>query len=96
MDDRNAIRLLKQGDISGLEWLVDQYDAEATRIACLITGNLQQAEDVVQESFLHAYDRINTFDEERPFRPWFCVPFQIELSEKPKKTPAGFQWMEMD
>jgi len=75
MDEHRAIRQLKRGDIRGLEWLVNQYHEEAIKVACLITADLQLAEDVVQESFLDVYDAIETFDAKRPFRPWFlrCV-----------------------
>lgn len=75
MDEHRAIQRLKRGDIRGLEWLVNQFHEDATKVACLITGDLQQAEDVVQQSFLDIYDAIETFDDGRPFRPWFlrCV-----------------------
>lgn len=71
MNDLYAIKRLKQGDINGLEWLVNAYYEQAIRSAYLITGNAQTAEDVAQDAFLRAYQSINKFDDSRPFRPWF-------------------------
>lgn len=71
MDEKTAIYRLKHGDIEGLEALVAQYQEEALRVAYLITGNGQAAEDVVQDSFLNVYRSIRHFDESRSFKPWF-------------------------
>ena len=71
MDEAQAITQLKAGDISGLQMLVETYQIEAIQAACLITGDRATAEDVVQDAFLRAFDKIQGFDETRPFRPWF-------------------------
>jgi RNA polymerase sigma-70 factor (ECF subfamily) len=66
-----AVNALKQGDIRGLEALVRLYQLRAVRAAYGITGDRHAAEDVVADAFLTVYDRISTFDAERPFAPWF-------------------------
>ena len=71
MDEHNAIRLLKQGDIKGLEWLVMQYQLKAIRTAYLITHDRPMAEEIVQDAFINAFTRIHSFDDRRPFAPWF-------------------------
>jgi RNA polymerase sigma-70 factor (ECF subfamily) len=71
VDEKQAIRQLKQGDISGLEFLVACYQVKALRTAYLITRDISLAEDVVQDSFLQAYRSIRGFDSTRPFEPWF-------------------------
>ena len=71
MDEQRAIRQLKQGDIGGLEFLVSRYQVKAIRAAYLITRDPGLAEDVVQECFVQAYRSIRSFDEARPFEPWF-------------------------
>jgi len=70
MNDQQAIRRLKDGDISGLEFLIARYQAKALRAAFLITHDEPLAEDVVQETFVRIYQRINSFDESRPFEPY--------------------------
>ncbi|MGH2543725.1 MAG: RNA polymerase sigma factor [Ardenticatenaceae bacterium] len=71
MDDEKAIARLKAGDIGGLEALVRHYQIQATHTAFLITRDRALAEDVVQEAFVRVYERIDQFDDERPFGPWF-------------------------
>lgn len=71
MDEQQSIQRLKQGDISGLEFLVARYQVKAVRVAYLITRDPGLAEDIVQDSFLRAFRAIRGFDETRPFEPWF-------------------------
>lgn len=71
MSDQQALALLKQGNIEGLECLVWKYQAKAVQAALLITFQREMAEDVVQDAFLKAYRKIHQFDESRPFGPWF-------------------------
>ena len=70
MDDIQAIRRLKDGDIGGLEYLVVRYQAKAVRTAFLIVHDEQLAQDIAQDAFLCIYKRIHQFDESRPFEPY--------------------------
>lgn len=70
MDDLQAIQTLKRGDIDGLEFLVARYQAKAIRTAFLVIQDQAKAEDVVQETFLRLYQRIDRFDISRPFEPY--------------------------
>jgi RNA polymerase sigma-70 factor (ECF subfamily) len=71
MDEQRAIQRLKNGDIGGLEYLVMQHQVKAVRAAFLITRDSGLAEDVVHDAFIHVYRAIRSFDETRPFEPWF-------------------------
>jgi RNA polymerase sigma-70 factor (ECF subfamily) len=71
MDEKQAIQRLKNGDIRGLEFLVECHQVKAVRTAYLITRDLGLAEDIVQDSFIRAYRGIRGFDMTRPFEPWF-------------------------
>jgi len=70
MDDREAIRRMKNGEIGGLEVLVHRYQVMAARAAFLVTHDEALAEDVAQETFIRMYQRIHLFDETRPFKPY--------------------------
>jgi RNA polymerase sigma-70 factor (ECF subfamily) len=71
VDEQQAIQRLKNGDISGLEFLVTRHQVKAVRTAYLITRDLGLAEDIVQDAFIQAYRAIRGFDARRPFEPWF-------------------------
>jgi len=85
MNDQQAISRLKNGDIGGLEYLVSKYQEKALRTAYLITHNRQLSEDVVQETFVRMYQRIRSFDDQRPFEPYLMrsvVNTAINQAEK--------------
>jgi len=70
MDDRDAVRRMKGGDIGGLESLVARYQVKAVRAAFLITLDEPTAEDVVQDVFVRMFQRIRSFDDTRPLEPY--------------------------
>ena len=70
MDEQHAIRLLKAGDLQGLEPLVQRYYFRAVKSAYLVVHDRDEAEDIVQNAFLHAYEKIDQLAGER-FGPWF-------------------------
>lgn len=71
MDDVQAIRRLKNGDIGGLESLIACYQARAVRTAYLVTHTEPLAEEVVQDAFIRFYEHAGQFDERRAFEPYF-------------------------
>ncbi|CAG0978391.1 ECF RNA polymerase sigma factor SigW [Anaerolineales bacterium] len=70
MDDAQAIRRLKGGDLGGLAILMERYQVRAARAAFLITHDQSVAQDVVQETLIRICQRIHQFDESRPFEPY--------------------------
>lgn len=70
-DDTDAIRRCQQGDIAGLSSLVARYQTPSVRLAYLLTGEADLANDIVQDSFLLAYRGIKRFRLGEPFAPWF-------------------------
>ncbi|HLO27533.1 MAG TPA: sigma-70 family RNA polymerase sigma factor [Anaerolineales bacterium] len=71
LEEKLAIARLKQGDLDGMEALVRRYQVQAVSAAYLVVRDPKLAEDIVQEAFLHAAEKIDQFDESRPFGPWF-------------------------
>jgi RNA polymerase sigma-70 factor (ECF subfamily) len=78
MDDQTAITRIKRGDLSGLETLVERYQARAVQAAYLIVFDPVLAEDIAQAAFIKTAERIHQFDQSRPFEPWF---FRIVANE---------------
>ncbi len=70
MRDQDAIRRLKNGDISGLDILIANHQIKALRTACLIVQDVHLAEDIVQDTFLRIYQNIQRFDNNLPFEPY--------------------------
>ena len=70
MSEDELIERARQGDGAAWEALVREHQEAAYRLAYLMLGDAQQAEDVTQEAFIRAYRGIEGFDATRPFRPW--------------------------
>lgn len=47
-----------------------QHQEGVFRLAYLLLGNAQEAEDITQETFIAAFRALHRFDMERPLRPW--------------------------
>jgi len=89
MDDGTAISRLKQGDLLGLETLVSRYQVKAVHAAYMVLHDRSLAEDVVQAAFVKVAERIEQFDEERPFAPWFSrivVNDALKLAKKRERN----------
>jgi RNA polymerase sigma-70 factor, ECF subfamily len=69
-DEMALVRAAKQGDVSAFEQLVKRYDRNIFRIAQHITQNREDAEDVVQDAFLKAYENLEQFQGNSKFYTW--------------------------
>jgi RNA polymerase sigma-70 factor (ECF subfamily) len=73
MDATEAAAVLaraRQGDSEAFRALVETHSRSVFRLAFRMTGNEQDAEDVVQESFLRAYRQLARFESRANFGTW--------------------------
>jgi RNA polymerase sigma-70 factor (ECF subfamily) len=75
--EAEVLRRVRDGDTAAFDWLVTRYMPRAYALAYRILGHREDAEDLVQDAFLAALERIESFDLSRPFAPWF---FRIVLN----------------
>jgi len=68
--DRAFVARARSGDADAFRVLVERHGRALFRLAFRMTGNEQDAEDVVQESFLRAYRQLAKFDERASFGTW--------------------------
>lgn len=65
-----ALSRARQGDADAFRALVDRHSRRVFQLAFRMTGNQQDAEDVVQESFLRAYRQLGRFEARANFGTW--------------------------
>src|SRR5436305_9829634 len=73
MDASEAAAVLaraRQGDSDAFRALVERHSRSVFRLAFRMTGNEQDAEDVVQEAFLRAYKQLGRFESRANFGTW--------------------------
>lgn len=61
---------------------ISQLRPTLHRYCARMTGSVSDGEDVVQEALFHAYRKLDTFDDDRPLKPWLfriahnrCIDF---------------------
>ena len=67
---QEIIEAVLAGDLDQYRKLVREFEADVYRLAAPILGSRSSAEDLAQEVFIVAYDRLDSFDCSQPFRPW--------------------------
>ena len=68
--DGATVALAQTGDSDAFQALVERHSRAVFKLAYHMTGNEQDAEDVVQETFLRAYRRLNQFENRAHFGTW--------------------------
>src|SRR5436853_3405694 len=69
-EELQLVQAAKCGEVSAFEDLVKRYDRNVFRIAQHITQNREDAEDVVQDAFLKAYQNLGQFQGQSKFYTW--------------------------
>ncbi len=70
VSDAAAVALARAGDGDAFRVLVDRHGRKLFRLAFRLAGNEEDAEDIVQETFLRAYRNLDKFDERALFTSW--------------------------
>ncbi|GIV96005.1 MAG: ECF RNA polymerase sigma factor SigW [Herpetosiphonaceae bacterium] len=60
----------RRGDEAAWETLVREHQEAVFRLAYLMLGDTDEAEDIAQETFIRAFKALDSFAANRPLRPW--------------------------
>src|SRR5512145_940471 len=98
MEESNSVGREKEllanalsGDTESFEALVNLYERRIYRIAYRIVENAQDAEDVLQETFLKAFENLGRFRGESRFFTWvvqIAVNSALQRVNRLRKRPA--------
>ncbi len=80
MEAGGAIERAQSGDSDAFRLLVEQHSRAVFRLAFRMTGNEQDAEDVVQETFLRAYRQLDKYEARAKHEPGSTVSRPITRS----------------
>lgn len=69
-DDAAAVARAKGGDHEAFRLLVERHSRSVFRLAYRMTGRVEDAEDIVQETFVRAYRRLGRFESRANFSTW--------------------------
>jgi RNA polymerase sigma-70 factor, ECF subfamily len=86
--DSVAVARAKQGDDDAYRILVDRHSRSVFRLAYRMTGNEQDSEDVVQETFLRAYKQLHRYEARSSFATWLyriAANYSLDLVRRKKR-----------
>ena len=97
--DAATVALARDGDSEAFRALVDRHSRAVYRLAYRMTGSAQDAEDVVQETFLKAYRQLGRFESRANFSTWLhriAVNCSIDLMRARPHREAGHDAADLD
>jgi RNA polymerase sigma-70 factor (ECF subfamily) len=99
MTDAAYVARARSGDTDAFRVLVEHHSRSLFRLAFRMTGNEQDAEDVVQESFLRAFRQLGKFDERASFGTWLyriAANCSLDLVRSKKRRSEQIAHIEPD
>ena len=97
--DAATVALARDGDSEAFRALVERHSRAVFRLAHRMTGSAQDAEDVVQETFLKAYRQLSRFESRANFSTWLhriAVNCSIDLLRSRPHREAGHDEADLD
>jgi RNA polymerase sigma-70 factor (ECF subfamily) len=97
--DAAAVALARDGDSDAFRTLVERHSRAVFRVALRMTGTAQDAEDVVQETFLKAYRQLSRFESRANFSTWLhriAVNCSIDLIRSRPHRESGQDLSDLD
>lgn len=86
ISDQIYIDKVLQGDTNAFSYLIDKYKNMAYTIAIKIVKSTEDAEEVAQDSFLKAFQKLDTFKGESKFSTWlYTIVYRNAISMVRKK-----------
>jgi RNA polymerase sigma-70 factor (ECF subfamily) len=99
MDDRALIEAIRGGDPEAPRRLIECYQGIIFGLCFRMLGHREDAEDVMQETFIRALRGFAGFQRERPLRPWLlgiaanrCRTALARRASRPASALDGDDW----
>lgn len=90
ISDLEVVHQIRSGDRKAYSILVRRHQKALLRLCMRFLKDLDSAEDCVQESFIKAYERLNSFEARASFKSWL---FQIAINTAKNKLRDRFSDM---
>jgi RNA polymerase sigma-70 factor, ECF subfamily len=88
VSDLEIVRQVLEGDASRFELIMRRYNRRLYRVARGLLRNDMDAEDVVQEAYLHAYEKLRDYQGRGPLSAWLTKITVNEALGRLRRTEA--------
>lgn len=85
LDDGDLVGRIRDGDHEAFRQVMQRFGRQMFRIARGAMGDDAEAEDIVQEAFMHAYRKFDTFRGDAPLRTWLLSILLNEARSRLRK-----------
>ena len=93
VDDRRRVEQVLLGDNSGFTTIVDRYYGSLFNLALRMTGDTEEAKDVVQVAFVKVYEKLSSFDQRQKFFSWI---YRIAVNETLNRLRTRQRFTELE
>ncbi|WP_017443870.1 RNA polymerase sigma factor [Gayadomonas joobiniege] len=69
-DDNHWLNKARRGDVKAFSRLVAKYQGDVRYFLASRMQDLDEAEDLAQEAFIVAFQKLNEFSQDKAFKPW--------------------------
>jgi RNA polymerase sigma factor (sigma-70 family) len=85
-EDSVIIERVKSGNTAAFALLVDRYKDMVNTVSYRIVKNVEDAEEVTQDTFLKAFQKIDSYKGDSKFSTWiYSIAFNASISKTRKK-----------
>jgi RNA polymerase sigma-70 factor, ECF subfamily len=83
--DSDLVERIRRGDEGAFHEMVGRYSGEMFGLAFSLLGNAADAEDVVQQALLGAFQRINSFENRSSLKTWL-ISIVVNQASKARRS----------
>ena len=95
MNEKELVTRAQAGDFAAFAELINAQKNKIYALVRKLTGNTEDAEDIVQETFLRAIDKIDQFRGESSFGTWlYTIALNLTRAEYAKQKQAELRPIE--
>lgn len=93
LSDAAVVASVLDGDREAFAVLVDRHHARCLRVAAQLLGSSDDAEDVVQDSFIRAFRHLGSYREQDKFGSWVM---RIVVNQCRTRLAKDARWVPLD
>jgi len=86
----DIVQRVRAGDVDAFGQIVKGYERRVFALAVMILRNREGADDVTQDAFVRAFERLDLYDVRRPFYPWLAtITTRLAMNWLARRSPGA-------
>jgi RNA polymerase sigma-70 factor (ECF subfamily) len=86
----DIVQRVRAGDVDAFGQIVKDYERRVFALAIMIVRNRAGADDLTQDTFVRAFERLDLYDVRRPFYPWLAtITVRLSRNWRARQSPGA-------